>query len=63
MLFVAFGCLGRNFRWWISYLLTFIKTLEDEGNRRQWGAQLGERRSAVQEVAGSNPGRNNTQGL
>ena len=28
-----------------------------------WLAQLGERRSAEQEVAGSNPGRTNTQGL
>ena len=26
-------------------------------------AQLGERRSAEREVAGSNPGRSNTQGL
>ena len=26
-------------------------------------AQLGERRSAEREAAGSNPGRNNTQGL
>ena len=28
-----------------------------------WLAQLGERRSAEREVAGSNPGRTNTQGL
>ena len=28
-----------------------------------WLVQLGERRSAEQEVAGSNPGRANTQGL
>ena len=28
-----------------------------------WLAQLGERRSAEQEVTGSNPGRTNTQGL
>ena len=28
-----------------------------------WLAQLGERRSAEPEVAGSNPGRTNTQGL
>ena len=28
-----------------------------------WLAQLGERRSTEREVAGSNPGRTNTQGL
>ena len=28
-----------------------------------WLAQLGERRSAEREVAGSNPGRTNTQGI
>ena len=28
-----------------------------------WLAQLGERRSAEREVASSNPGRTNTQGL
>ena len=28
-----------------------------------WLAQLGERQSAEREVAGSNPGRTNTQGL
>ena len=28
-----------------------------------WSAQLGERRSAEREVAGSNHGRTNTQGL
>ena len=28
-----------------------------------WLAQLGERRSVEREVAGSNPGRTNTQGL
>ena len=28
-----------------------------------WLAQLGERRFAEREVAGSNPGRTNTQGL
>ena len=28
-----------------------------------WLAQLGERRFAEHEVAGSNPGRTNTQGL
>ena len=31
--------------------------------RASWLAQLGERRSAEREVAGSNPGRTNTQGL
>jgi len=31
--------------------------------RAAWLAQLGERRSAEREVAGSNPGRTNTQGL
>ena len=32
-------------------------------NTAAWLAQLGERRSAEREVAGSNPGRTNTQGL
>ena len=31
--------------------------------RASWLAQLGERRSAEREVAGSNPGRTKTQGL
>ena len=31
--------------------------------RSSWLAQLGERRSAEREVAGSNPGRTKTQGL
>ena len=32
-------------------------------NAAAWLAQLGELRSAEQEVAGSSPGRTNTQGL
>ena len=31
MLFVAFGCLSRNFRWWISYLFTFINITAARG--------------------------------
>ena len=36
---------------------------EEEELTAAWLAQLGERRSAEREVAGSNPGRTNTQGL
>ena len=39
------------------------RTPPPSGITAAWLAQLGERRSAEREVAGSNPGRTNTQGL
>ena len=43
-------------------ILVFLLT-ESWGHTAAWLTQLGERRSAEREVAGSNPGQTNTQGL
>ena len=43
--------------------ITVIYNLIFRKNQAAWQAQLGERRSAEREVAGSNPGRTNTKGL
>ena len=42
---------------------TFCITIDAKVVTAAWLAQLGERRSAEREVAGSNPGRTSTQGL
>ena len=39
------------------------RPLTTKGKNEAWLAQLGERRSTEREVAGSKPGRTNTQGL
>ena len=62
---------SRNFFQVNSQLLKLLlpvgRSYLHSKNRRHltaaWLAQLGERRSAEREVAGSNPGRTNTQGL
>ena len=41
----------------------YLLKLSHKSHFTAWLAQLGERRSAEREVAGSNPGRTNTQGL
>ena len=47
---------------WIMFTI-IITVIFVEGAQLAWLAQLGERRSTEREVAGSNPGRTNTQGL
>ena len=51
----------QNLLW--GKLRCFLDTLIFCKTSAAWLAKLGERRSAKQEVAGSNPGRNNSQGL
>ena len=46
----------------VSLFITLVEACVAT-NTAAWLAQLGERRSAERGVAGSNPGRNNTQGL
>ena len=50
---------------WESDVSLFITLVQASvtTNTAAWLAQLGERRSAKGEVAGSNPGRTSTQGL
>ena len=45
-----------------QFLISKMRTMMIE-RRASWLAQLGERRSAEREVAGSNPSRTKTQGL
>ena len=40
-----------------------VRVISRSRGTAAWLAQLGERRSTEREVAGSNPGRTNTQGL
>ena len=41
----------------------FTRLCDMQPEQQPWLAQLGESRCAKREVAGSNPGRTNTQGL